>query len=395
MSNEDRRTSASGLARAFREAFGREPEGVWSAPGRVNLIGEHTDYNHGLCLPMAIPRRTHLAARRRDDRVVRLISRQVPGERAVALDGLLEGDRGGWAAYAVGVLWALEQSGHRVGGLDVLVDGRVPLGSGLSSSAALECAVAVAAVDAFGLDGFDGDEGRRALARVCVHAENEVAGAPTGGMDQTASLLARPDTALLLDFDGDTPPRHVPFDLGAHELAVLVMNTRAQHSLDDGRYGHRREECAAAVAELGVGSLRDVRPAELDEALALLSDDLLRRRVRHVVTEVDRVVDTVEALQADDFAALSSLFEASHASMRDDFEISCPELDTAVETARAAGALAARMTGGGFGGSAIAVVPASRVDAISRAVADSFSDRRFREPECFPVTADGPAVREL
>ena len=229
------------VAGAFRDAFGAEPSGVWSAPGRVNLIGEHTDYNEGLCLPVAIPCRTYVAARRRDDRLVRILSQQVPGERTIRLDGLLQGNRGGWAAYAVGVLWALEQAGHRVGGLDVLVDGRVPLGSGLSSSAALECAVAVAAVDLFGLDGFRDEEGRRALAQVCVRAENEVAGAPTGGMDQSASLLARRDTALLLDFAGDVAPRHVPFDLGAHGLSLLVMNTRAVHSLDDGQYGNRRE----------------------------------------------------------------------------------------------------------------------------------------------------------
>ncbi|WP_353509840.1 galactokinase [Intrasporangium sp.] len=382
------------VAGAFREAFDEEPSGVWSAPGRVNLIGEHTDYNHGLCLPVAIPCRTYVAARRRDDRLVRILSQQVPGERTIRLDGLLQGNRGGWAAYAVGVLWALEQGGYRIGGLDVLVDGRVPLGSGLSSSAALECAVAVAAVDLFGIEGFDGDEGRRALVQVCVRAENDVAGAPTGGMDQSASLLARRDTALLLDFAGDEAPRHVPFDLAVHGLSLLVMNTRAVHSLDDGQYGNRREECAVAAAELGIGSLRDVALGDLEAALRRLSSDLLRRRVRHVATEIDRVTRTVAALEADDFAALSGIFEASHRSMRDDFEISSAELDAAVETARAAGALAARMTGGGFGGSAIAIVPSAGVDDISDAVRSAFSAKGFREPELFPVRADGSARRE-
>lgn len=388
------RTVPDALAVAFRDAFAGKPSGVWSAPGRVNLIGEHTDYNHGLCLPVAIPRRTYVAARPRGDRLVRILSRQVPGERTIPLDGLLRGNRGGWAAYAVGVLWALEQAGHRVGGLDVVVDGRVPLGSGLSSSAALECAVAVAAVDLFGLDGLHGDEGRRALAQVCVRAENDVAGAPTGGMDQSASLLARRDSALLLDFDGDVAPRHVPFDLAARGLSLLVINTRAVHSLDDGQYGNRREECAAAVAELGIGSLRDVALADLDGALGRLSSDLLRRRVRHVVTEIDRVTRTVAALEADDFGALSELFAHSHTSLRDDFEVSSAELDTAVETAISAGALAARMTGGGFGGSAIAIVPSSGVDDISSAVANAFSAKGFLEPELFPVGADGPARRE-
>ena len=394
MSATEERGVPDALARAFEGSFEGRPSGVWSAPGRVNLIGEHTDYNHGLCLPVAIPRRTYVAARPRDDRRVRILSLQVPGERTIPLEGLLQGNRGGWAAYAVGVLWALEQAGQRVGGLDVVVDGRVPLGSGLSSSAALECAVAVAAVDLFGLERFHGDEGRRALARVCVRAENDVAGAPTGGMDQSAALLARRRSALLLDFDGDVAPRHVPFDLAAHRLSLLVMNTRAVHSLDDGQYGNRREECAAAVAELGVESLRDVALADLDGALRRLSSHLLRRRVRHIVTEIDRVTRTVAALEEDDFGALSELFADSHASMRDDFEISSAELDTAVETASGAGALAARMTGGGFGGSAIALVPSSSVDDISSAVANAFSAKGFREPELFPVSADGPARRE-
>lgn len=385
---------ADDVAAAFRDTFGTEPAGVWSAPGRVNLIGEHTDYNNGLCLPMAIPRRTFVAAAARADRTVRLVSRQVPGLRSIPLDDVATGRRGGWAAYAVGVLWALEQAGHPVRGLDLVVDGRVPLGAGLSSSAALECAVAVAAVDLFGLEGLADGVGRQALAAACVRAENEIAGAPTGGMDQAASLLASRDHALLLDFDGDHAPRDIPFDLGAHGLSLLVMDTRAEHSLDDGQYGNRREECMAAARELGVPSLRAVTMESLNESLERLSSPVLRRRVGHVVTEVDRVVRTVAALEADDFRALGGLFDASHASMRDDFEISCAELDCAVDTARAAGALAARMTGGGFGGSAIAVVPASSVDAISGAVREAFSAKGFREPELFAVTADGPAGRE-
>jgi len=390
---EEGRSIPVGVAGAFRDAFAGKPSGVWSAPGRVNLVGEHTDYNHGLCLPVAIPRRTYVAARPRHDRRVRILSLQVPGERTIPLDGLLVGNRGGWAAYAVGVLWALEQAGHRVGGLDVVVDGRVPLGSGLSSSAALECAVAVAAVDLFALEGFHGDDGRRALARVCVRAENDVAGAPTGGMDQSASLLASRDTALLLDFDGDLAPRHVPFDLAAHGLSLLVMNTRAVHSLDDGQYGNRREECAAAVAELGVGSLRDVALTDLDGALRRLSSDLLRRRVRHVVTEIDRVTRTVAALEADDFAALSALFETSHESMRDDFEITVPQVDLAVETARASGALGARMTGGGFGGCIIALVGLGESERIGREIADSFAAAGYGPPSHFTAVPSAGAER--
>jgi len=385
---------AEDVVTAFHDTFGAAPAGVWSAPGRVNLIGEHTDYNNGLCLPMAIPRRTFVAGAARSDRIVRLVSRQVPGQRSISLDEVAHGRRGGWGAYAVGVLWALEQAGHQVRGLDLVVDGRVPLGAGLSSSAALECAVAVAAVDLFRLDGLADGVGRQALAAACVRAENEIAGAPTGGMDQAASLLARRDHALLLDFDGDQAPRDIPFDLGAHDLGLLVMNTRTQHSLDDGQYGNRREECTAAARELGVPSLRAVTTDSLGAALEHLSSPVLRQRVRHVVTEVDRVVRAVAALESDDFPALGSLFDASHASMRDDFEISSAELDCAVDTARAAGALAARMTGGGFGGSAIAVVGAADVDPIRAAVAEAFCAKGFREPELFAVTADGPARRE-
>ncbi|MDN5790309.1 MAG: galactokinase [Micrococcales bacterium] len=393
---DSRRVIATSLVDTFRAAYGADPSGVWSAPGRVNLIGEHTDYNHGLCLPVAIPRRTFVAARRRADRQIRIASIQVPGEeRTVSLDTIAQGSAGGWAAYSAGVLWALEQAGHAIGGLDVVVDGRVPLGSGLSSSAALECATAAAAVDLFELRGLDDESGRRRLVAACIRAENEIAGAPTGGMDQSAALLSAPDTALLLDFDGDHPPHRVPFELTARGLEVLVMNTRAAHALGDGQYGNRRQECETAVRELGVPSLRAIAPVDLDTTLARLSSDVLRRRVRHVVTEIARVVDAVAALESGELDRLTGIFDASHASMRDDYEISCAELDLAVDTARATGALAARMTGGGFGGSAIAVIETARREEIRSAVERAFEAARFREPELFTITADGPAAREL
>ncbi len=383
------------LMQHFAAAFGAAADGVWSAPGRVNLIGEHTDYNSGLCLPIAIPRRTHVAVRRRDDRTVRLASRQLNQVVTVSLDKVGPLRPGGWGAYVAGVLWALEQAGHRLGGVDVLVDGRVPLGSGLSSSAALECSVAVAVVDLFELEGLSGPVGRRALAAACVRAENEIAGAPTGGMDQSAALLATSDTALLLDFDGDHAPQPVPFDLAAHGLQLLVMNTRAAHSLGDGQYGNRRDECVAAAEALGVDSLRHLPLEGLEGRLAVLTDDVLRRRARHVVTEIGRVTQTVDALEADDFARLTDLFDQSHASMRDDFEISCAELDVAVDTARGAGALAARMTGGGFGGSAIAIVENGLLADVSAAALKAFIASSFREPELFAVTADVGATRDL
>ena len=385
--------SADAAVELFRTAFGTEPTGVWSAPGRVNLIGEHTDYNGGLCLPIALPQRTFAAVRRRDDDLVRVVSAQADGLVEVELGAVGAGHPDGWAAYAAGVPWALRKAGYAVGGLDVAVDGGVPLGAGLSSSAALECAVAAGASDLHDLGLLATPEGRTALAAVCVEAENTVAQAPTGGMDQSAALLSATGQALLLDCRDHTTEQ-VPFDLSAHGLALLVMDTRAEHALVDGQYAERRDSCEQAARELGVASLREVAVDDLDASLSALSTDLLRRRTRHVVTEIERVRETVEALRRDDFRAVGELFGASHASMRDDFEISVAELDTAVEAAVAAGALGARMTGGGFGGSAIAIVPAESAAAAVTAVEQAFADAGFGAPSCFVVAASGPATRD-
>lgn len=383
-------TEAREVAEAFRQTFGRAPTGVWSAPGRVNLMGEHTDYNRGLCLPMALPRRAWVAAAPRGDDRLHIRSRQVADPVTIELAGVAPGSPPGWGAYAAGVLWALRDAGHAVGGLDLLVDGRVPLGAGLSSSAALECATALAAVDLFDLRGFAGDEGLRGLARLCARAENDIALAPTGGMDQSAALLSRARHALLLDFRDDSSAL-VPFDLAEAGLTLLVMDTRAEHALGDGQYGSRRLECQEAAAALGTDSLRDASP----EAVERLADPVLRRRARHVVREVERVTATVELLHRGDFRGLGGVFDASHASMRDDFEISCVELDLAVEQARAAGAWAARMTGGGFGGSAIAIVEAQRAASTARAVEEAFAAAGLRHPDCFTARAEGAGRREL
>ena len=386
--------TAPDAARLFRDTFGEEPHGVWSAPGRVNLIGEHTDYNGGLCLPIALPHRTYAALRRRDDRLLRMVSAQGDGMVELDLDDVGPGSPEGWAAYVAGVPWALARAGHCVGGFDVAVDGRVPLGAGLSSSAALECAVAAALSDVFALGLLHSGQGRAALAAACVEAENTVAQAPTGGMDQSTSLLAEQGHALLLDCR-DFSTEQVPFDLDAHGLALLVVDTRAVHELVDGQYAERRDSCEQAAHELGVETLRDVDAGDLDAALARLSSDLLRKRARHVVTEIARVEQAREALRSDDFAGLGTLFLESHDSMRDDFEISVEELDTAVTAATDAGALGARMTGGGFGGSAIALVPAAEAGQIQAAVEKAFADKGLRSPECFVVSAAGPAGRDL
>lgn len=405
-------TPAEGAGRAralFADRFGAEPDGTWSAPGRVNLIGEHTDYNAGLCLPFALPHRTYVAARRNDGDTVRLVSAQESGGvREIALAGVGPGTVSGWPAYVAGVAWALREAGHPVGGFDVAVDSCVPYGAGLSSSAALECAVAVALDALFDL-GLAGtadrpdDAGRVTLVDACIRAENEVAGASTGGMDQSVSLRARAGHALLLDCrDGST--RQVPFDLAADDLALLVVDTRAEHALVDGQYAARRAACEEAASRLRVSSLREIDPDALGDDLATLAHgtgplgegshdaDVLVKRVRHVVTEIARVREFVELLDAGRLEDVGDAMDASHASLRDDYEVSCRELDVAVDAARDAGALGARMTGGGFGGSAIALVRAGDVDDVARVVAAAFADEGLRAPAFLVATAEGPAA---
>ncbi|HET7800788.1 MAG TPA: galactokinase [Humibacillus xanthopallidus] len=378
---------------AFERAFGSAPEGVWSAPGRVNLIGEHTDYNGGLCLPIALPQRTFAAVSRRDDDRLRMVSAQQDGVSEVALDDISPEQPGGWGAYVAGVLWALRRDGLEVGGLDVVVDSTVPFGAGLSSSAALECAVAAAASDLHDLGLLDSAEGRARLAARCVEAENDIAGAPTGGMDQSASLLCDEAAALLLDCRSGATEQ-VPFDLAATGHALLVTDTRAEHALNDGQYAVRRDACERAAATLGVETLREIAPADLAASLDRLDSDEERRRVRHVVTEIERVTLAVDALRAGDLEEVGRLFDASHASLRDDYEVSCDELDVATATARAHGALGARMTGGGFGGSCIAIVPADRVEEVAGAVAAAFEEHGYTPPVSFAVVASAPAHRD-
>jgi galactokinase len=366
---------AASTAAAFRDAYGAEPAAVGRAPGRVNLIGEHTDYNAGTCLPVALAHATYAAVSPRSDNLVRVRSAQTDDEWQG--EGIGPGEVTGWASYVAGVAWALREAGFDVPGLDVCVDSTVPLGAGLSSSAALECSVAVAIAHLTGLDidGGDGEAGRRALVAACMRAETEVAGAPTGGMDQTVAMFAQSGAALLIDFLDHTT-RAVPLPLADPGLAVVVVDTRVSHSLVDGGYASRRTDCETACRELGVPALREA-PLDRVESLA---DSRIRRRARHVVTEIERVSDAVAAIERADWPAVGGLFVASHASMRDDFEISCPELDAAVEAAMDAGAVGARMTGGGFGGSVVALVPEDLIDTVMSTVDTAFDTRGFRRP---------------
>lgn len=382
----------------FRDTFGAEPQAVHSAPGRVNLIGEHTDYNGGYALPIALPHRTFVAVSRRDDRVVRLVSAQSDGVREVNLDevGPHDSDRRveGWPAYVVGVAWALEQSGCcPFPGIDLAVDSCVPFGAGLSSSAALECAVAVAWDAMCERHGgrADTDEGRAELVAACVQAENQVAGAPTGGMDQAASLRCREGFALMLDCR-DQSVRHVPFDMEAVGVTLLVVDTRAPHALVDGQYAQRRATCDSAAHKLGVELLVDV-PGGSD--LSVLTG-VERARVEHVMGEIERTQDFVRLLESGELTsthlhALGDLMVASHRSLRDLYEVTCPELDTVVDVAVARGAYGARMTGGGFGGSAIALVDRDQVDQVATAIEQAFAERGFNQPHFLRAYPASPA----
>lgn len=381
---------ATSLEEAFERRYGDAPEGIWSAPGRVNVIGEHTDYNAGLCLPMALPHRTYIAARRRTDGVVRVASRQAEASWQGVVDDVGPGRVAGWPAYVLGVLWALRRRGLDVPGCDLLVDGYVPVGSGLSSSAALSCSTAVALADLVpGADRLTREE----LAEDCVLAENVIAGARTGGMDQAIALRAVAGHVLLLDFR-DLAAEPVPWTVADQGWSLLVVDTRTEHTLVDGQYAARRESCERAASQLGVGALGEIDVTGLAAALGRLgADDVLVRRTRHVVTEIDRVRQAAEALRVGDVRRLGELMTASHLSLRDDFEVSSPELDAVVEVALGTGAAGARMTGGGFGGSAIALVRTVELQSVAEAVASAFAARGWVAPHVLEATASGPAAR--
>jgi galactokinase len=383
----DPATIAAGLAAEVVSRTGAEPDVLAVAPGRVNLIGEHLDYNGGRVLPLALPHATYAALTRRDDRGLTVGSLQVDGLVEVAGEDLRPGGVQGWAAYVAGVVWAMREDGWDVPGVDVTVDSRVPIGSGLSSSAALECAVAVGLLSLLGVE--DTAETRRRLVAACVRAENEMVGAPTGGMDQVAALLARPAHALLVDFGRGGAATTVPWDPVADGLTLLVVDTRVSHALSDGGYGSRRADCEAAAKSLGVSSLREV--AGRSDVLDGIADERVRRRARHVLGEMARVDRALSLLEEHRYRDLGPLLLASHGSLRDDFEVSCPELDLVVDTAVEGGAVGARMTGGGFGGSAVVLVPEERVDAVTSAVVRAFAGAGFPTPGVLRAPASAGA----
>ncbi|MEV7284223.1 galactokinase [Streptomyces sp. NPDC093252] len=377
------------VADDFRALYGTEPDGVWAAPGRVNLIGEHTDYNDGFVMPFALPHSTVAAVARRTDGRLRLHSADLDaGVTELDLDTLAPGTDRDWTAYPAGVVWALREAGHPVTGADIHLASTVPTGAGLSSSAALEVVVALALSDlhALGIP-------RWKLARLCQRAENVYVGAPTGIMDQTASACCEAGHALFLD-TRDLSTRQIPLDLAAEGLRLLVVDTRVRHTHSDGEYGKRRAGCEKGAALLGVDALRDIPYDGLDEALATLGDEAeVRRLVRHVVTEDQRVERVVALLEAGRTREIGPVLTEGHASLRDDFRVSCPELDTVVDTAVAAGALGARMTGGGFGGSAIVLAEATDTDLVTKAVEAAFAAAGFTAPRTFEAVPGEGARR--
>jgi galactokinase len=375
------------LKRVFSTQFGTAPDGVWAAPGRVNLIGEHTDYNDGYVMPFALAERTLVAAHARAEDAWTVHSTDFGETVTFGPEDLVPG-MSGWQAYVAGVVWALREAGQPVAGAELAISSTVPMGAGLSSSAALECAVLTALIGVFRLE--LPPLARSILARRC---ENEFVGAPTGLMDQAASTLCQADHALF--FDCRTHQyEHVPLDLASAGLELLVIDTKTPHAHVGGEYAERRRICDRAAELLDVAALRDVEDA--DAALAALPDAVMRKRVRHVLTENDRVLQAKAVLSdrsrtpEQRFADLGPLLDASHTSMRDDFEITVPTVDLAVETAREAGAIGARMTGGGFGGCVIALVPQGTGDTVGAQVADRFADADFGPPAHFlGVPSDG------
>ena len=374
------------ISSLHKNSWGQDAEKIFSAPGRVNLIGEHTDYNGGLVLPVAISERTWVAISRREDLVVRVtsdVSDQVwEWDLAATTPTGLD-----WALYPLGVAWLLHQAHGLPHGFDISVTSTVPIGAGLSSSAALEAATALALTSYIDTDISDLE-----VALICQKAENTIVGAPTGLMDQVASIFSRENYATLIDFSTLAISHH-PLDLGAEGLVLTVIDTQVKHSHATGGYRTRRDECSRALEILRAPTLSDVTHDQLEAASSDLGP-VLTPRVRHIITENGRVRETITHLDNGNLDALGDLFQASHESLRVDYEISCAELDAAVEESVRAGAVAARMTGGGFGGSALAIVPQETLPTLTAQVSKRFEREGFHPPHIFTTAISAGARQE-
>lgn len=365
------------LQEEFEGLFGNKPDLISQAPGRVNLIGEHIDYNNGLVLPFAIDSVARCAIRVRNDSKIKLVSKQISGPLIESeISSLSQKNDPDWTRYILGVLWSLEINS----GVEILVDSDVPQGAGLSSSAALECSVAYGLNEAFSL-GLSGKE----LALSAQRAENEFVGVPCGIMDQMISILGKAGHALLIDCL-DLTTKSVPVKFDSNNLKLMVVDTQAHHALVDGGYAKRRAQCEQVANIFGLSSLRELSMSNLQTKSGELEQELFAR-ARHVVSEIERVKNAESALVRDDFKAFGELLDQSHNSLRDDYGVSCPELDCAVEVARTEGALGARMVGGGFGGSAIALVRDGDTGRIASAIERSFAKNNFKTPRFFDAVA--------
>ncbi|MCT1368063.1 galactokinase [Kocuria sp. HSID16901] len=444
----DHTAQVQALREAFLERYGSEPDGVWSAPGRLNLLGEYVDFNGGACFPTPLPYRTLIAGRLRRDGILHAESLQMSEPVQHRVSEITPGTVSGWFSYVGGVAWSMNQEGGGDialppdFGADLLIDSTVPVGGGLSSSAALECATALALLELscplrteasmqplpVGGCGPDNDELRARLARVCMRAENEVAGAVTGGLDQTTSLRSLPGQAIVIDFR-DFSIQPVDVNVSDAGLTFLVIDTRAPHDLADGQYSARRDVCEALQNATGVEYLRDLLPEQigfpdlnaeqarearervLEETLERLAADptvvrrvgvtKLRSWMKHIFTDM-MLVERARSLftdrlptTAETWAELGSLFTTSHCSMRDDLGASREELDVAVATCLDNGALGARLVGGGFGGAVLALVSQERTGQIAQAVADAFAQRDFEVPVFLPLAPGRPANRDV
>lgn len=379
------------VAQRFAKTFGRAATVAVGAPGRVNLIGEHTDYNDGYVLPMAIERQTVIAAAPREDAQARLQSTGVAEEASFAIDSALAPGQPKWANYVKGPIAGYLQRGIQPGGFDALIDSTVPTGSGLSSSAALEVATATLVET---LAGQSVDPVDKAL--ICQQAEHDFAGVPCGIMDQFISAMGQRGSALLIDCRTHET-RAVP--LADDSITVLITNSNVAHELTGGEYAQRRSQCEAAAQTLGVKALRDATLDQLEAGRAKL-DDVTYCRARHVITEIQRTLDAADAMQAGDWQAVGKLMFASHASLRDDFEVSVPELDLLVELAQqhvAAGdVIGSRMTGGGFGGCTVTLVRTDAVARVAEFIAQQYRDKTNIDASYFATKpAQGAGVLSL
>lgn len=365
-------------AEMFVKCFGHPPRWKAGAPGRVNLIGEHTDYNEGFVLPMAIDRYTVLAGERSPKREVTLHSVTTGETATFSLGTGVQRGLPGWSNYVRGVVAGFQARGLKVGGFHAVIDSTVPFGGGVSSSAALEVATAtlLEAMSGHKLDPMD-------KALLCQHAEHQFAGVPCGIMDQFTAVFARQDQALLLDCRSCTS---TPVPLADPDITVLIVNSNVRHKLVDGVYASRREQCEVAARALNVVALRDATPGQLEAARAAI-DPTVFRRARHVITENERTLQAARFIQTSEWAKVGELMYASHASLRDDYEVSCAELDTIVRIAQSigesGGVIGCRMTGAGFGGCAVSLVQTSAAKTIARKIQELYENKTGTMPGIF------------